>query len=162
MADPIARSLVAVPLEGAGGLVLTDETLAPKWSVHGGHDAIRPGTNARVDGALVWSVSPGVWTVVGPEPNGAVDLTHVRAMFRLTGSDAPDLLSRLCGLDFDDRMFGPDGAARTLVAGVGTEIVRDDIDGVRSYLVLPSRSFGRYLLDVIVDAGGEFGISVRT
>ena len=47
----------------------------------------------------------------------------------------------------------------TLVAGVATELVRDDQDGVRTYLILPSRSFGLYMYDVILDAGGEFGLA---
>jgi hypothetical protein len=36
--------------------------------------------------------------------------------------------------------------------------VRDDQDGVLSYLILPSRSFGRYLHEVLMDAGREMGL----
>jgi sarcosine oxidase gamma subunit len=61
-------------------------------------------------------------------------------------------------LDLGDDTFPEGAAARTLVAGVATELVRDDRDAVGSYLILPSRSFGRYIYDVILDAGEEFGL----
>jgi sarcosine oxidase gamma subunit len=130
-------------------LTLTDLGKTPKWRLFGDH--------AAED--LAWSVSPGEWTVIGDRPDGdVVDLTSVRAMFRLTGVNAPRILAKICALDLGDEMFPEKAAARTLVAGVATELVRDDQDGVRSYLILPSRSFGRYMHDVILDAGGEFGL----
>jgi heterotetrameric sarcosine oxidase gamma subunit len=79
-------------------------------------------------------------------------------MLRLTGPDAASLINRLCALDLDDAMFPNGAAARTLFAGVATEIVRDDQDGKTSYLLLPSSSFKTYVLDVIHDAGAEFGL----
>lgn len=108
---------------------------------------------------MVWSVSPGEWTVLGPRPSTGrvVDLTHVRAMFRLTGTDARRVIAKLCALDLADHMFPDLAAARTLFAGVATELVRDDLDEP-SYLILPSRSFAVYLHGTIVDAGIEFGL----
>lgn len=143
----------------ANGLTLSDFSVVPKWRAFSGYSDVGPGTSRKLDEHLVWSVSPGEWTVVGPKPDEeVVDLTHVRVMFRLTGEDAPALLSKVCALDLSNDMF-PDGAAgRTLVAGVATELIRDDEDGTRSYLLLPSRSFGRYLHSVLVDAGLEFGL----
>jgi len=107
----------------------------------------------------VWCVSPGEWTVLGEQPDDAVDLTHVRAMFRLTGTAATTLMSRVCALDFDDGMFPNGAAARTLFAGVATEMVRDDEGDERSYLLLPSRSYSTYVLDVILDAGADLGLT---
>jgi sarcosine oxidase gamma subunit len=130
-------------------LTLTDLGKTPKWRLFGDHAARD----------LAWSVSPGEWTVIGGRPDGdVVDLTSVRAMFRLTGVDAPRLLAKICALDLGDDVFPEGAAARTLVAGVATELVRNDQDGAPSYLILPSRSFGRYMQDVILDAGGEFGL----
>lgn len=140
-------------------LILEELSSTPKWRVFAGHAGIVPGTSARSGESLVWSVSPDEWTVLGPEPADAVDLTHVRAMFRLTGPDAAVLMNRVCALDFGDHMFPDGAAARTLFAGVATEIIRDDLDGVRSYLLLPSRSYSTYLLEVIRDAGAEFGLN---
>ena len=109
---------------------------------------------------MIWSVSPGEWTVLGEMTSGdtVVDLTHVRAMFRLTGGDAPRLLAKLCALDFDERMFPDRAAARSLFAGVATELIRDDQAGVPSYLIVPSRSFGLFVYEAIIDAGEEFGL----
>ena len=139
-------------------LVLTDLSSTPKWRVFSGHEEVRQGCSAGSGDDLVWSVSPGEWTVLGSQPGGAVDLTHVRAMFRLTGSDAPQVINRVCGLDLDDEMFPSGAAARSPFAGVATEIIRDDQDGVPSFLLLPSSSYTTYVLEVIRDAGAEFGL----
>ncbi len=140
-------------------LTLTDLSPTSKWRVLSGHEEIGPGTSQGSGDTLVWSVTPDEWTVLGERPDGAVDLTHVRAMFRLTGAHAATLINRVCGLDLGDHMFPTGAAARTLFAGVATEIVRDDEDGIPSYLLLPSRSFSTYVLEVILDAGAELGLS---
>lgn len=142
------------------GLTLTDVSVVPKWRVFSGYEQVSPGTSAVLDERLVWSVSPGEWTVAGPAPDQEriVDLTHVRVMFRLTGPSAVRLLAKICALDLGDEMFPNGAAARTLIGGVATELVRDDQDADRSFLVLPSRSFSRYLHDVLLDAGLEFGL----
>jgi sarcosine oxidase subunit alpha len=140
-------------------LALTDVSPTPKWRAFSGYEAIRPGTSQRTRDGLVWSVSPGEWTVLGDRPDEAVDLTHVRAMFRLTGAAASTLINRVCALDLGDGMFPDGAAARTSFAGVATEIVREDEDGRPSYLIFPSSSFSTYLRDVILDAGAEFGLT---
>jgi heterotetrameric sarcosine oxidase gamma subunit len=139
-------------------LVLSDESGIPKWRVFEGHH-LAPGTSKGSGESLTWSVSPGEWTACGDRPSDdAVDLRHVRAAYRLTGDEAATLINRVCALDLSEGMFPTGSAARTLFAGVATEIVRDDVEDVPSYLLLPSRSFGRYFLDVILDAGTEFGL----
>lgn len=144
----------------ANGLTLSDISFVSKWRVFSGHVDIGPGTSQKLGERLVWSVSPGEWTLVGPVPRGeVVDLTHVRAMFRLTGDHAPRVMAKVCALDLSDDMFPDGGAARTLVAGVATELVRDDRHEAHSYLILPSRSFGQYMHTVLIDAGSEFGLS---
>lgn len=144
--------------EPVAEITLTDLSSTPKWRVFAGHKRVRPGTSSGSGEALVWSVSPDEWTVLGAEPKDAVDLTHVRAMLRLTGEDSADLMNRICALDFGDGMFPNGAAARTSVAGVATEIVRDDENGRLSYLLVPSSSYKTYLLDVVRDAGREFGL----
>ena len=138
-------------------------------------------------GWLVVGSGPGEWFVLAP-PGAAsaeavtswlgsvaadsapeefvsvVDLTHGRALMRITGPDAAELLARLCGADLHDDM-APDGAAlRSAVAGVATDIIRDDITidgaGVPSYLLHCERSSGQYLFGALVSAGESFGIGV--
>lgn len=141
-------------------LTVNDESDTPKWRVFEGPEQVRPGMSRETDTGLVWSVSPGEWTILGPRPSegDVVDLTHVRTLFRLGGDDSPRLLAKLCALDLGDPMFPDGAAARTLLAGVATELIRHDRDGERSHLIVPSRSFGRYLYEVIADAGAEFGL----
>jgi heterotetrameric sarcosine oxidase gamma subunit len=130
---------------------------------------------------LVVGSGPGEWFVLAPPGAAAaaagwlgtmaadsapeefvsvVDLTHGRALMRITGPDAADLLARLCGADLHDDM-APDGAAlRSAVAGVATDIVRDDRAGVPSYLLHCERSSGQYLFGALVSAGESLGIGV--
>ncbi len=90
-----------------------------------------------------------------------IDVTHGRALVRLTGARAPDLLAKECGVDLDDAVC-PDGAAlRSAVAGVATDLVRDDLSGTRSYLLHCERSSGQYLFDTLLDAGAEFGVEAN-
>jgi heterotetrameric sarcosine oxidase gamma subunit len=89
-----------------------------------------------------------------------LDATHGRALMRITGASAPDLLAKVCAIDLADEV-APDGAAfRSSVAKLVTDVVRDDIGGERSYLLHCERSSGQYLFDALIDAGDEFGIEV--
>lgn len=128
---------------------------------------------------LVVGAGPGEWIVLGPVGAGprllgevhqrlavtgefvtAVDVTHGRALIRLHGPDARRTLAKVCGIDLDDRTT-PDGSAlRTSVARIVTDLVRDDADDDLSYLLHCERSSGQFLADMILDAGGEFGIEV--
>jgi sarcosine oxidase subunit alpha len=164
LADHTALTAIAVRAGPAGGLA---DHLPPT------------GRAARIDaGALACAFGPGEWLVladpaVGAEVQAAlreraaadaglatvVDLTHGRVVLRLTGDDAPVLLALLCGVDLDDRAT-PDGAAlRTRVAGVTTDVVRDDRDGTPSYLLGCEWSSGRYLYDEVVAAGAGLDLA---
>jgi heterotetrameric sarcosine oxidase gamma subunit len=90
----------------------------------------------------------------------ATDLTHGRALVRLTGQRGDGVLAKVCGIDTGDGIT-PDGAAfRTAVAGVATDVIRHDSGGERSYLLHCERSSGAYLFGALLTAGGEFGIEI--
>lgn len=135
-----------------------------------------PFRRARRDGhgTLVVGSGPGEWLLlaapgsagevvsrVGTADDGLVtvlDLTHGRALLRLTGPAADQTLSKVCAIDLADAVT-PDGAAfRSSVAKLATDVVRDDVGGVRSYLLHCERSSGQYLFDALLDAGREFGV----
>jgi sarcosine oxidase, subunit alpha len=138
----------------------------------------RFGRAARdADGALVVGSAPGEWLVLSAgadsgrtekprarlaaleELVSVVDVTHGRALLRLTGPRAADLLAKVCAIDLADDVT-PDGAAlSTSTAKLVTGLVRDDMDGVPSYLLHCERSSGQYLWDALLDAGAEFGIT---
>jgi len=93
-------------------------------------------------------------------------VTHGRALMRLTGAAAPRLLAKVCAIDLGDRPATagrgeatPDGTAfRSSVARLATDVIRDDLDGERSYLLHCERSSGQYLWDCLLDAGAELGV----
>lgn len=151
------RSPIGSPRRLGERVLLEDHTglaLVRRFS-----DSRRPGTAGRESGRLEWSTAPGELTAGGSCVDARdVDLTHVRAVFRLSGAAARRVLEKLCALDLADDMFPPGAAGRTTVAGVVTELVRDDRDGDPSYLLVPSRSFAAFLWDAVVDAGAEFGM----
>ena len=104
------------------------------------------------------SVDPYVGTLDRGGHVSVIDHTHARALFRLTGVASSRLLEKVCNLDWSDAMTPDGAAASSSVANVNCDISRDDVDGEPSYRVACDRSFGQYLFDALLDAGGEFGI----
>ena len=177
----------------AAGLTLTDLAPLAKAAVRASVDSALAralgmpfGRAARdSDGALVVGSGPGEWLVVGPIGTGRallgrlgemtakaggqdlvtiLDLTHGRALLRLTGAQAAAVLAKLCAIDLADART-PNGAAfRSSVAKLVTDVVRDDQQSlagpVPSYLLHCERSYGQYLFDALLDAGAEFGIDI--
>ncbi len=131
--------------------------------------------SSRIDGEVgVLGQRPGEFMVVGTPTATAslvegldrsghvsvIDHTHSRAMFRLTGLDAPATLEKLCSVDWSDPMMPNGAVVSASVAKVGCDIARHDRGADRSYLIACDRSFAQYLFDAIIDAGNEFGIAV--
>jgi heterotetrameric sarcosine oxidase gamma subunit len=172
----------------AAGLTLTDVTPLAKVQVRapaGGQAAAElavPFGRAvrRADHTIVAGSGPGEWLLLAAPGQGTVladrvaelaarcpgelvtatDVTHGRALIRLTGARGADLLRKVCGIDFADRIT-PDGAAfRSSVAAVATDVIRLDTDGVRCYLLHCERSSGGYLFGELLAAGHEFAIEI--
>jgi len=171
----------------AGALTLTDCTplakvllRAPAGGQAAAELAVPLGrTRRRGAGVLVVGSGPGEWLLIAPpgqadvaarlddlagrvpgEVVSVTDLTHGRAMIRLTGQNAADVLSAVCGIDLSDAVT-PDGAAfRSSVAALATDVIRDDVAGVRSYLLHCERSSGQYLFDALLSAGRDLGIEI--
>src|SRR5690349_16560431 len=125
-------------VRAAGNLTLTDCTPLAKVLVRapaGGPAAAELGVplgRAARNGAgvLVAGSGPGEWLLLAPPGQAArvaarleglagrapgelvsvVDLTHGRALMRLTGPAAAQVLAAVCGIDLSDR-FTPDGTA---------------------------------------------------
>jgi heterotetrameric sarcosine oxidase gamma subunit len=111
-----------------------------------------PGTSAAVVGRVEQVQDEGLISVF--------DATHGRALLRVTGQRAPDLLAKVCAIDFSEAVT-PNGAAfRSSVAKLVTDVVRDDVDGEISYLLHCERSSGQYLFDALIHAGEEYDIEV--
>lgn len=137
----------------------------------------RFGRTAWTGDRLVVGSGPGEWLVLGPPASAAsivedlrgrlsdasglvtvLDLTHGRALMRVSGALTLLLLRRVTAVDLDDRLV-PDGSAlRTSVANVVTDVIRDDQDGSASYLLHCERSSGRYLQESLLAAGRDLGV----
>ncbi|CAA9362424.1 MAG: hypothetical protein AVDCRST_MAG72-2384 [uncultured Nocardioidaceae bacterium] len=128
---------------------------------------------------LLTQPGPGEWLVLAPpgeqtalvtwlercaadvdELVSVLDVTHGLCLVRLTGAAAPDLLAKECALDLSERRCPDRTALRTAVSRVAADIIRDDRDGNRSYLLACERSSGQYLFDSLLDAGAEYGVEV--
>ena len=89
------------------------------------------GRASRDDGRLMAGSGPGEWLILAPVGTAAqvvrwlgelaseaapeefvsvIDLTHGRALVRITGRKVAELLAKLCGVDLADDLT-PDGAA---------------------------------------------------
>lgn len=160
---PLVKVLVRAPARGVASRSL----------------GVRFGRAARDEhGTLVVGSGPGEWLLLAAPGTGAgiagrveetshgelvsvFDVTHGRALVRITGARTPDLLAKVCGIDLSGEVT-PDGAAfRSSVAKLVTDVVRDDAEGERSYLLHCERSSGQYLFDALLDAGDEFGIEAE-
>ncbi len=158
--------------DGTGPLQLTDVSATTKLLVRSDIQqfGVPFGASTAVDTALICGTRPGEWLILGnPEActsaasttdtNGftnVIDLTHARALFRLSGAPAASALEKVCSLDWSDEMT-PDGAVVSAsVAKVTCDIIRNDTSGRPSYLLACDRSFGQYLFDALDDACREF------
>ena len=125
-----------------------------------------------LSGELIIGSGPGEWLLLAPastrpplaaqlSPGGGefstiIDATHGRVVLRLTGADAARTLEKLCAIDLSDKATPNRAAFRSSVARLACLVVRDDLDGVRSYLICSDRSSGQYLFDALADAGAEY------
>lgn len=90
------------------------------------------------------------------------DMSHAKALLRLTGTAARELMYRLTAINLEDE-FVPDGSALTTsVARVVTDVIRDDQAGERSYLLQCDRPYGRYLVESVLAAGEAWGAGFRS
>lgn len=185
-AAPVARPVVEVRAASGGPLTVAEAVGAAAVSLRASEDgevaaALETpfGTSRRTDGGILVGSGPGDWLLLGgPDSAGAaadrfrsvadgaselasvVDISHGRAVFRLAGEEAAELLAGLCAIDLIGERV-PDGTAlRTSVAGVVTDIVRVDSGGVRGYLLHCERSSGKYLFETLVEAGAAAGEAV--
>lgn len=138
-------------------------------SDHGGVDTLTVG------------VGPGEWLVLGPpgaqaavtatlegtttdSPDGlatVVDVTHGRALLRVSGAAAAELLAVECAVDASDRACPNGSAFRSEMSGVLAEVTRHDRDEMPSYLVGCEWTLGRHLFDALCDSGAQFDIDVE-
>jgi len=164
-------------------LRLADLTAFTKVLVHAAEDSPAAailgcsfGRSRWSGGELVIGAGPDQWLVLSPpghppvaaaqlDPTGSelvtvVDVTHAGVLFRLSGAEADRVLAKVCSIDLSDGVTPPGRAFRSSVARMASLVVRDDTEGVRSYLIHSDRSAGQYLFDTLVGVGAELGLEV--
>lgn len=165
-----------------GGVTLADAYATTKVQIRAGTATaaaaalvVSYGSSARsAEGDLVCGTRPDEWTIYG-EPGRSstiaatvptegfvtvIDITHGRAMLRISGANATAALSKICNLDLSDELT-PNGAVFSGSLGsVGCDWVRDDQGGQTSFLISCERSFGKFLFIAVADACIEFGLLV--
>jgi heterotetrameric sarcosine oxidase gamma subunit len=172
----------------SAALVLADLTAYAKVAVRAAPDgpaaaalSCPPGRAVRAPcGELVVRCAPDEWVLLGAAGRGepivrryeaiagrsggslvsVIDVTHLLVLLRLTGDAAAELLATVCAVDLADAAVSNGTAFRSSVARLATLVVRDDVDGTRSYLLASDRSTGRYLFDTLLDAGLELDLAV--
>lgn len=92
-----------------------------------------------------------------PREVAIIDLTHGRALVRVSGPETMSLMERITAVDLDDRLVPNGSALRSSLAKVVTDIVRDDRDGSPSFLLHCERSSGRYLQESLLAVGADLG-----
>jgi sarcosine oxidase subunit gamma len=86
----------------------------------------------------------------------ATDYSGGTAILALAGQAAPEVLSKLCGLDFHPNRFPDLHVAQTSVAKIKALIARHDEGASLHYSLHVDAASGHYLWDVVWDAGQEF------
>lgn len=120
--------------------------------------------------SAVW-VQPGSWLLVQPwraEPSLArvveaacgrtasiVDLTGGKAVLRLTGPKARDVLAKGCRIDLHPRAFGPGCAAATVIGHVDTLLLQ--VDEAPTFDLVVGSTYAASFLDWLEHAAEEYG-----
>jgi sarcosine oxidase, subunit gamma len=147
------------------------------------HGAAMPGSDNRAelqaDGALIARLAPAEVLILAPihtqvslaeaigriPPEGddacyPVPRRDSHCCFVVTGDDAARMFAKLCAVDLAPDRFPPGQIAQTSVARLSSVVIRNDIAGALSFILLADSASAEYLWDCLHDAMAEFGVSV--
>ena len=126
---------------------------------------------AQSDGSVIGRLSVGelLWLgVAGISPDEKmigieqdfrcyrVSRRDSHAWFEMRGTQAPQLLAKLCGVDLRPEFFTDKSIAQTSVARVSAIVIRWNEGDAPVYHLLVDSSFARYFYKSILDAKLEF------
>ena len=82
------------------------------------------------------------------------------AWFAITGAKAPDLFTKICGVDLRLSQFPDLSIAQTSVAKLSAIVTRADIGGTPAFHILADSASSLYFFDCLIDAAQEFGSGI--
>jgi sarcosine oxidase subunit gamma len=101
------------------------------------------------------------WRIEDGERAYPIPRRHSHAWFAVQGEAAPELLSKLCAIDFRSHRFDDLSIAQTPLARLNAIVLRADVEGLLTYHVLADSASAVYLLACLKDAAAEFGSAPR-
>jgi sarcosine oxidase, subunit gamma len=101
------------------------------------------------------------WRIEDGERAYPMPRRHSHAWFAVQGEAAPDMLSKLCAIDFRPHRFDDLSIAQTSVARLNAIVLRADVEDLLTYHVLADSASEVYLLSCLKDAAEEFGGSMK-
>jgi sarcosine oxidase, subunit gamma len=100
------------------------------------------------------------WRIEDGERTYPMPRRHSHAWFAVQGPSAPDMLAKLCAIDFRPHRFDDLSIAQTSVVRLNAIVLRADVEDLLTYHVLADSASAVYLLACLKDAAEEFGGSV--
>lgn len=169
------RRAPATPLASAvPGLAFREECTIciAKLQIYGGRAEQRfsdvvgtrppaPRTQEQSDGLTTAWLAPGEWLLIGAESTVvakllqiegrgggdvlAIEITHARTAFLLSGTNAREALAAHCPLDFQASFFPINAVARSLLGNVGMFIARlEDVSGAPCFRIIVDQTMRQY------------------
>ena len=146
--EATVRDIAGLALPKPGRAEIIGDSMAV-WIQPSGWLVIRP---RGVEGALAKTLADASGVAV-------VDQSHGRALLRLSGIHARDVLAKGCRLDLHPRAFSAGSAATTTIDHITVTIVQ--IDATPTYdLVLPA-NFAEAFLDWLRMSAAEYGYEIQ-
>jgi sarcosine oxidase subunit gamma len=134
----------------------------------------RPG-RVVANGVALIGMAPGQWLAVAEGDKGRallarlneavsglaaiVDQSDAKAILRLAGPRARDVLAKGCALDLDERAFKPQDAATTQIALIPGQLWQ--LDEAPTYELAVPLSYARSFWSWLTASAAEYGYEVR-
>jgi sarcosine oxidase subunit gamma len=97
------------------------------------------------------------WRIEEGERAYPMPRRHSHAWFAVQGEATPEVLSKLCAIDFRPHQFDDLSIAQTSVARLNAIVLRADIEDLLTYHLLADSASAVYLLNCLMDSAEEFG-----
>jgi sarcosine oxidase, subunit gamma len=101
------------------------------------------------------------WQIGGAERTYLMPRHHTHAWFALQGDCVPEILAKLCAVDFRPSVFSDLSIAQTSVARLNSIVLRADREKRPTYHLLADSTCSAYMLACLKDAAEELGGRVK-